>query len=214
MGSRTRAQHRRERTEPNRQVTQEPTLVQSQPRMRRLASKAGRILCRSVGLALWLLGNMSVLLGFLAFYSSQLVVTSQTAVAPASPFDTLFTISNSGYLPIVDVTYDCTVISTEYEGNSYARDTFRSTAKTVRVMHPNEGITIPCLNALSTAMKIVASDMYVGVTYRAYIVPNVVVWPRERKRSFRFETVTDTQGNIHWVQQPCDGGCRGLGESR
>lgn len=112
---------------------------------------------------------------------------------PQNALSTPFTISNDGYLPILNVKYDCEIARAEGSDpkltltNSSVYNEYM-----VAAIWPGEKSPVSC-DFLSKSLNFSRADVTVTVSYETQFLPGK--WDKK----FRFIGVRNTDGGLVWI---------------
>ena len=164
---------------------------------------------------------VTTLVGFIsaiyAFYP-RITVSSLAALDPNAPFSTPFTIGNEGRLPITNVEFQCAIgnvvikntvnggpdVTLEGAENFGAR--FVTSNRVAARVDAGEKYTVICPWPIENSHPIKSADIAIVVIFKLQWVP---MWRQER--FFRFTTMPDSDGKLHWLPQPLSKMRRGDG---
>jgi hypothetical protein len=120
---------------------------------------------------------------------------------PADPFTARFILRNDGALAINSVSVGCSLGNVFYiDSNSVVDDTFVLLPQ-IQHMEVGEQSTISCPWSSVDASKapVGKADIAISISFRS----DYTWW--HVSRAYRFVTVTDSQGHLHWTPQPVSG---------
>jgi hypothetical protein len=155
-----------------------------------------------------LLAAISVLMtiiGTVYAFSPRLSVSSSSPLDPSAPFSTPFTISNDGYISVHNVGFKCSIrkIALAYDQGrvpsiigDYEPYGPRLVGPIASTIAPEEKFTAFCPWPFSNNTTVDEADIAVVVEFRQGLLP----WHQEKR--YRFKTVKDPGGKLHWLPQP------------
>lgn len=140
---------------------------------------------------------------FLGFWSAFFSLLPSISVSPSTPSNpsavmtTSFTLSNDGYLSLVDVKIVCGVNSINFRGGGGIQGIgFTTPRLAANKLEPNEKYTFSCEFILNEDAPIVSADIVILVSYQ----PSFLFWRQTSKH--RFITHRTSGGRLRWFHQP------------
>jgi hypothetical protein len=149
----------------------------------------------------WLVMGLATSLGIITGYFalvSKVVITQTETLNPSDIFSAQFVISNEGPLPINSVTVSCELTRVIYEDpNMHFGWNGIDIPELSPRMKVGERATVPCPlgRFLKYNSPVVAADIPIYARFR----PDFA-W--EHNVTYRFITMTDSTGHLHWYPKP------------
>lgn len=152
--------------------------------------------------SVWLFWNGVGLAGALALFfefSPRIAVSPEQPIDPSDAFSAPFVIANDGYLSLRKISAICSLQDVQL-GTFSIQGIAVMGSKTdfAADMLPGEKFTVKCRfrENVTTSDPLARADILIIIHYRLRL------WPLERDRAFRFESVKTSDGSWRWLPQP------------
>lgn len=158
--------------------------------------------------------GVSTIIAILGAYVTYLEFSPTFSVAVTESLDssmplyTPFTITNSGLLPVRNLTIRCKLYDLEdldqgtERGSIYSRsDDFAP------LMRPSEAITVTCPTNNFSSSPVIRADIAIAISFNATLPIIGQEIPYKINKDFRFCTRLDANRNPRWFQQPMTKDC-------
>ncbi len=168
----------------------------------RSSSKEGRLkrtarIVKTFFRATW--KAFAVIAVLIGFAGAVLQLTARISVSPLSPLNsqnalsTPFTISNDGYLPILNVKYECEISAVGENPTAALLKNSVGNKGVVAAIWPGEKSPVSCNPSAELSAKISRAYVTVAVSYETQFLPGR--WDRK----FRFAAIPNSDGGFVWI---------------
>ena len=139
---------------------------------------------------------LATLAGLLTLYP-WLSIQEESRLDPANPYSQMFTLTNTGYIPIVWLDAICTLTYKSSIGDTKSNQAIFNPF--VLYLGHAKAVTVPCFNSVGIRnIRIEAgATLDVTIVYSFFPLGNYHHNFR-RRQDFHFRSVNDTSGQAHW----------------
>jgi len=155
--------------------------------------KAARGIWWSWKKILAILGVLSLLFGIYASIP-KVIVTPGIVVSPYNPFNTSFTITNNGSIPIKNLMVECFFKEMKIFNVRFRGGTFQPKNNYISKLKAGETTTVFINENIIPKGIPTSAEILINIRFKLYLIP------LKFEDQYRFKTVKNNEGNSEWIQ--------------
>lgn len=140
-----------------------------------------------------ILGGVSLLFSIYASIP-KVVVAPGLIISPHNPFNTSFTITNNGFLPVKDLDFEYFFKEMKIFNVKFRGGTFRPKNNYIPKLKAGETTTIFINEKIIPKGIPTSAEIMIKFRFRLYLIPI------KFEEQYRFKTVKNNEGNSAWIQ--------------
>jgi hypothetical protein len=140
-----------------------------------------------------ILGGVSLLFSIYASIP-KVIVAPGLIISPHNPFNTSFTITNNGFLPVKDLDFEYFFIEMKIFNVKFRGGTFRPKNNHIPKLKAGETTTVFINENIIPKGIPTSAEIMIKFRFKLYLIPV------EFEEQYRFKTVKNNDGYSNWIQ--------------